>query len=178
MKRILVGMGLAAALVLPTGAVAKPDETAKRTAIAECKDERGNSRATREAFKDKYHSFSRCVRQKTAEEEAQGKAAKENAAQECKAERSADEAAFQAKYGKNKNGKNAYGKCVSSKASEHKAAMDAADRQEATELKNAARECAAERKSSGREAFAQKYGKNKNDRNAFGKCVSGKTAAS
>jgi hypothetical protein len=177
MNRFLAGVGLAAALVLPMGAVAKPDETEKRTAIAECKNERGKSRATREAFKDKYHGFSRCVQQKAAEEEAQNDAAKENASKECKAERAADKDAFEQKYGTNKNGKNAHGKCVSGKAAEHKAAMDAADQQEATEFKNAAKECAAERKAN-REAFAQKYGTNKNDNNAFGKCVSGKTSGS
>jgi hypothetical protein len=178
MNRILAGVGLAAALVLPMGAVAKPDETEKRNAIAECKDERGKSRATREAFKSKYHSFSRCVAQKSAEEQAQNKAARENASKECKAERAADKDAFAEKYGTNKNDKNALGKCVSGKASEHKAAMDAADQQEATEFKNAAKACAAERKASGREAFAQKYGTNRNDSNAFGQCVSGKTSGS
>jgi membrane protein involved in colicin uptake len=177
MNRILAGVGLAAALVLPMGAVAKPDETEKRTAIAECKDERGKSRATREAFKTKYHSFSRCVQQATAEEEAQSDAAKENASKECKAERDLDRAAFEQKYGTNKNKKNALGKCVSGKAAEQKAAMDAADAQEAAEVKNAAKECAAERKAD-RDAFAQKYGTGKNKRNAFGKCVSGKTGGS
>jgi hypothetical protein len=37
---------------------------------------------------------------------------------------------------------------------------------------SAAKKCKAERAAMGREAFAQKYGKNKNKRNAFGKCVS------
>jgi hypothetical protein len=174
MNRILAGVGLAAALVLPMGAVAKPDETEKRAAIAECKNERGKSRVTREAFKDKYHGFSRCVQQKAAEEEAQNDAAKENASKECKAERAADKDAFEQKYGTSKNGKNAHGKCVSGKTAEQKAAMDAVDQQEATEFKNAAKECGAERKAN-REAFAQKYGTNKN---AFGKCVSGKTSGS
>ena len=43
-----------------------------------------------------------------------------------------------------------------------------------TDQKNAAKQCKAERKQLGKEAFAQKYGTNKNKRNAFGKCVSRK----
>jgi hypothetical protein len=159
MNRILVGMGLAAALVLPTGALAKPDETEKRTAIAECKDERGKSEATREAFKAKYHSFSRCVRANAAEEEAEGETAHKNAAKECKAE--------------GLKGRE-FGKCVSTKAKEQEAEMDAEDAEEAEEFKNAAKECDAERDEIGREAFAEKYGTNENKKNAFGKCVSGK----
>lgn len=46
-----------------------------------------------------------------------------------------------------------------------------------TDQSNAAKECRALRGSSdaSREAFAQKYGTNKNRRNAFGKCVSGRS---
>jgi hypothetical protein len=174
MNRIVVLMGLAAALLLPAGAVAKPNHAEKRAAKAQCKDERGKTRATREAFKAKYHSFRGCVSQNAAEEEAENEQADKNAAQECKAERSEDAAAFKEKYGENKNGKNAFGKCVSGKASEKKAEMDAKDEEEADEFKNAAKECAAER-SEDEAAFREKYGKNPNKRNAFGKCVSSKT---
>ena len=41
--------------------------------------------------------------------------------------------------------------------------------------KNAAKLCKAERASMGVEAFGKKYGTNHNLRNAFGKCVSGKS---
>jgi hypothetical protein len=174
MNKILVVMGVAAALLIPAGAVAKPNHAERQAAKAQCKDERGKTRATREAFKAKYHSFSGCVRQNAAEEEAENEKAHENAAQECKDERSEDADAFKEKYGTNKNGKNAFGKCVSSKASEKKAEMDAKDEQEADELKNAAKECAAER-SDDEDAFREKYGTNHNKRNAFGKCVSGKS---
>jgi hypothetical protein len=175
MKTILIVVGLAAALAVPAAAQAKPTNADKRAAIAQCKAERGKSHATREAFKAKYHSFSRCVRQNAAEEKAQREASQTNAAKECKAERDADPAAFQQKYGTNHNGKNAFGKCVSSKAKEHKAEMDAQDQQEAKDFKNAAKECAAEREKVGEEAFASKYGTNRNGRNAFGKCVSSKS---
>lgn len=39
---------------------------------------------------------------------------------------------------------------------------------------NAAQECRAERTALGVDAFREKYGTNKNKRNAFGKCVSAK----
>jgi hypothetical protein len=45
-------------------------------------------------------------------------------------------------------------------------------RTEVTAAKNAAKLCAAELQSLGKTAFEQKYGKNHNLRNAFGKCVS------
>ena len=95
---------------------------------------------------------------------------KSNAAKECKAERGTDAAsqeAFAAKYGTNADGKNAYGKCVSQKTREEAAERKAARR-------SAAKDCRAEREELGVEAFRAKYGTNRNRRNAFGKCVSGK----
>ena len=174
MNKILVVMGLAAALLIPAGAVAKPNQAEKRAAKAQCKDERGKTRATREGFKTKYHSFRGCVRANAAEEEAENEQAQQNAAQECKAERSEDADAFREKYGTNSNKRNAFGKCVSGKASEEKAEMDAEDEEQADEFKNAAKECAAER-SGDEDAFREKYGTNQNKRNAFGKCVSSKS---
>jgi hypothetical protein len=44
------------------------------------------------------------------------------------------------------------------------------------ESKGASKDCKAEREELGPEAFAEKYGSNKNKKNAFGKCVSQKTA--
>jgi hypothetical protein len=89
------------------------------------------------------------------------------------AERAEDAGAFSEKYGTNANKRNAFGKCVSQKARENEAAADEQDQQEATEFKNAAKECAAERAEDAG-AFSEKYGTNANKRNAFGKCVSGK----
>ena len=68
-------------------------------------------------------------------------------------------------YGTGPNHKNAFGKCVSSKA---KASLE----QQQSATQNAARSCKAERSSMEGAAFRAKYGKNANDRNAFGKCVS------
>jgi hypothetical protein len=172
-KTILATTGLAAMLLLPTGVVAKPNQSEKDAARAQCKAERGKSKATREAFKANYNGFSDCVRQAAADEEAENEKAQKNAAQECKAEREEmGSEAFTEEYGTNKNGKNAFGKCVSGKAAEKKAAMDAADAKEIAETKKAAKACAAERTEVGRDAFAEEYGTNENGRNAFGKCVS------
>jgi hypothetical protein len=94
---------------------------------------------------------------------------KENAAKECKAERGTTDAtreAFRAKY---KN----LGHCVSKKARE-----EAAERKAART--NAAKECQGERSdpnfAAGHDGktFEQFYGKNKNGKNAYGKCVSAK----
>jgi hypothetical protein len=73
------------------------------------------------------------------------------------------------------NGRNAFGKCVARKSREEET-----ERNQAAD--NAARQCKAERESLGaqvfqdkdlgRSEFADKYGTNRNKRNAFGKCVS------
>jgi hypothetical protein len=181
MKTITLAIGLVAALALPGLATAKPpvDQANMQAAHAECKTERGKTKATREAFKAKYHSMSRCVRETAAEEAAEEVAALKNASKECKAEAADPDFAadhegktFAEFYGANGNGKNAHGKCVSAKAKAKKAEMDAEDAEEAEDFKNAAKACAGERRSLGTSAFADKYGTNQNKSNAFGKCVS------
>jgi hypothetical protein len=186
MKQITVAVGLVAALALPAIAAAKPpvEQEHRKAAHAQCKTERGATKATREAFKAKYRSMRRCVRLNTAEEAREDAAALRNASKECKAE-AADPnfpashggqtfAEFYGAKGKGK-GKNAHGKCVSTKTKAKKDEMDAEDADEAADFKNAAKRCADERRSMGRAAFAGKYGTNRNDRNAFGKCVSKRT---
>jgi hypothetical protein len=176
MKKTTVAVALIVGLLVPAGATAKSDDADRRAAKAECEAERGKSSATREAFNALYGSMSRCVKRTTAEEASEESKAHKNAAHACKDERKTlGREAFAKKYGTNKNKKNAYGKCVSSKAKAGEAEMDAKDAEEATERKNAARECSAEREEIGREEFGKKYGTNANKRNAFGKCVS-KTA--
>jgi hypothetical protein len=185
MKKITLAVGLVAALALPALATAKPpvDQANMQAAHAQCKTERGKTKITREAFKAKYDSMSRCVRQNAAEEAAEEAAAQKNAAKECKAEAADpgfaaghENKTFAEFYGTNGNGKNAHGKCVSTKAKEKKAEMDAEDAEAAEDFKNAAKTCAGERRSMGTTVFAEQYGKNANDRNAFGKCVSEHTA--
>lgn len=189
MQKLKLAAGLAAvALMVPAGAVAKPapDQDDKRAAIAQCKSERGNIKATREAWKTKYKSMSRCVRQNAAEEAAEEQAAARNASKECKAEAADPDFAathdgktFAEYYGSKPNGqgKNAHGKCVSGKAKAKKAELDATDEQEAKEFRNAAKQCADERKADA-DAFKETYGTNANKSNAFGKCVSRKTRES
>jgi hypothetical protein len=184
MNKITVAVGLVAALALPAIAAAKPavEQEHRKAAHAQCKTERGATKATHEAFKTKYRSMSRCVRQNTAEEAQEDAAAFKNASKECKAE--AADPDFQTShgaktfaefYGAKGRGKSAHGKCVSTKAKAKKDEMDAEDADEAADFKNAAKRCAAERRSMGRASFAGKYGTNRNDRNAFGKCVSKRT---
>ncbi|HET7137604.1 MAG TPA: hypothetical protein VFI04_04565 [Gaiellaceae bacterium] len=90
----------------------------------------------------------------------------QTANQLCATEKAADAAAFKNTYGTNANKANAWGKCVSGKAKAAHAAVQ-----------NAAQQCAAEQ-SADAAAFATKYGTNGKskgtDKNAMGKCVSGK----
>jgi hypothetical protein len=181
MKKITVSIGLAVALALPVGALAKPhpDQADKRAAKAECKTLRGSTDATREAFLTQFRNFGACVSSKAVEEAVEEQNAHTNAAKECKTERGTTQEtrqAFAEKYGTNANDRNAFGKCVSQKAKAKEHAADELDAQQATEFKNAAKECDAERGDTDatREAFAEKYGTNANKRNAFGKCVSQK----
>lgn len=91
---------------------------------------------------------------------------RKNAAQECRAERAEiGVEAFRDKYGANKNKRNAFGRCVRQGAREELAERRA-------ERREAAQDCRAEREAIGVEAFREKYGSNRNKRNAFGKCVS------
>jgi hypothetical protein len=187
MKTFSAVIVLAAILLVPASAVAKPDASDKRAAIAQCKSERGKSKATRRAFKAKYHSFSRCIHQNAAEEHAEKKAARKSAAKECKAERADadfpathDGKSFLEFYGTVKHRNNAYGKCVSTKARALKAKEDEADKADVSEFKNAAKQCQAESTdpdfpaAHDGKSFSDFYGTNVNHRNAFGKCVSGK----
>jgi len=183
MSKVLIACGLAASLVLPAGALAvKPVD--KTNASKECRAERGSDSATQEAFRVKYgtnangrNAFGKCVSQKAKEEAAERKAAKVKAAKECRAERALDAGAFAEKYGTNENNKNAFGKCVSGKAKTIRQNQDAADAQVIEATKNAAKECDEERGDTAETeaAFQETYGTNKNKKNAFGKCVSGKT---
>ena len=115
-------------------------------------------------------AFGKCV-SKAARDEQENRT---EAASHCRAEQEDANFAgshagksFAEFYGTNKNGRNAFGKCVSAKSE----ASSAADQQKTL---NAAKACKAERDLN-RSAFEQKYGTNKNRRNAFGKCVSSKS---
>jgi hypothetical protein len=175
MKKITLVAGLALILVVPAVSVAKPtpDRADKRAAKSECNMFRGHSGITREAFLTKYDSFKACVKARARDEAKEEQSAHTNAAQDCREERGTTQEsrdAFNAKYGKNGNMRNAFGKCVSetAKAKEHEA--DAEDQQNATDFKNAAKECD-DLRDNHAEDFATEFGTAKN---AFGKCVSKK----
>jgi hypothetical protein len=176
MKTITLVAGLALALTLPASAIAKPsvDREDRRQAKAECKMLRGKTAATREAFRDEFRGFRACVRAKAAEEAKEEQAARRNAAKDCRAERAEDPEAFAETYGTGPRKRNAFGKCVSEHARENEQEADREDREDAAAFRNAAKECAAERETLGADGFAEEYGRNANDKNAFGKCVSEK----
>jgi hypothetical protein len=117
---------------------------------------------------NRMNAFGKCVSQWTrAEHQNRVSARAACSAEQADANFPAthDGKSFSEFYGTGPNHRNAFGKCVSSKA---KAASEEA-RQNTV---NAARECKAERAQLGAGPFREKYGKNANDRNAFGKCVS------
>jgi hypothetical protein len=175
MKKITLVVGLALILVLPAISVAtpSPDRADKRAAKSECNMFRGHSGITREAFLTKYQSFKACVRARARDEAREEQSAHSNAARDCREERGTtpeERQEFNENYGKNANDRNAFGKCVSSKAKAKEHEADAEDQQEATEFKNAAKECDALRDDHPAD-FASQFG---TEKNAFGKCVSTK----
>jgi hypothetical protein len=170
---ILVAAGALLVAVPAFADDSTPTSSSTPSASQQCRTER--SQMGKDAFALLYgtnqnhkNAFGKCVSKRSnATEEAAAKA-HSNAAQDCKAERSADPAAFATKYGTNKNGKNAFGKCVSQQASQKTAKTV---KSEVKADVNAAKACKTERQADP-QAFADKYGKNGNKRNAFGKCVS------
>jgi hypothetical protein len=174
MKRIL--LALLVPLVISATAVAGPNPA---SANAHCKNLMRKSPAMFGPNAGQYADLAACVAAKSAQ------AAKNttNAAKTCKAEQAADAKAFAEKYGpttgngksngkseKSNNGK-AMGACVSATA------KASTQEQQKAEL-NAAKTCKAERADAnfsaghGGKTFNVFYGKNKNLKNAFGKCVS------
>src|SRR5680860_553791 len=127
-KSIATGVALAAAalLAVPSGAIAKKADGDRVNAAKECRAERGDTDATREAFRETYGSnknkrnaFGKCVSQNVRAERRERRADRREAAKECRAERgdtAESRAAFRDKYGTNKNLRNAFGKCVSQTA--------------------------------------------------------------
>ena len=184
MKKLL-GIVCAAALTLaPAASAAGGNEKsqAHKDAVKTCKELR--KAAGKQAFADMYgkKGIGHCVKQETRENKAEQEAAQEtaqkNASKECKAEREADPEGFRDRYGTKpydtrpgKGKGNAFGKCVSQKAREGREEQEQEDAQEDAAQVSAARQCKEERKAD-REAFEEKYGTNRNKRNAFGKCVS------
>ena len=155
-KKLGIIVTALAVLALPAGAAAKPGAKAdKRNAAKECKAER--AAMGEENFATTYGKFGKCVKQARAEARAERKQARRQAVQDCR---------DQGLKGRE------FGKCVKSQAKQNKAEAKAEDEAEDAEEMNAAKTCRAEQAEIGEEAFAEKYGTNRNKRNAFGKCVS------
>jgi len=175
MKSRFIFAALVAALVVTGAALAEsgpnPDRTNAARACMALRASLGDA-----TFKQTYgtvqsnrrNAFGRCVSQWTRTEQQHRLSARAA----CEAERNDpnfpathDGKSFQQFYGTGPRGANAFGRCVSSKAR-------AASAEERQDVMNAARACKAERRTLGEPAFRAKYGTNRNDRNAFGKCVS------
>lgn len=173
-SRIAIAFALAA-LVVPAASFAEGPSGPDRTNAARaCKALRASMGA--ELFGQTYgtaqsnrrNAFGKCVSQ-MARAEHQNRASARAA---CQAEQSDpdfaashDGKSFAEFYGEGSKGQNAFGKCVSSKAKEARA-------EARSNTVNAAKQCKSERGELGLAEFRAKYGKNGNDRNAFGKCVS------
>ena len=170
--RKIAPLAVAAALALSGAAFA--DGSADGTSPAQsCKEQRDaiGSRAFRDLYgtnRTKSNAFGKCVSRAARAHEQADEAAADSAPAACRAEQERDPAAFVEKYGTNRRGTNAFGKCVSATA---QARADEAVAAHDDATINAAKACKAER-ARDPAAFAERYGTNSNDRNAFGKCVS------
>ena len=182
-KRMTIVALACGSLVLPAGAGAQePSPTNEKNAAKYCKALRAAAGDAnfKAMFGGGKNAYGKCVSKAARRDAKQEDQAKANASKQCKAEQAADPAAFKTKYGTG-NGKNAHGKCVSQKAKENKAA---ADKQEKEDV-NSAEACRAEQKQNpdefkaahGGKTFAEFYGTNEGNKNAFGKCVSSKSKA-
>jgi hypothetical protein len=106
-------------------------------------------------------------------EDAPAPSPAKNASKTCSALRAGiGVAAFKEAYGTNKNKSNAFGKCVSKQTTTEEKAVKAAKNSCKTEQDDANFAAGHDGKT-----FAQFYGTNKNGKNAYGKCVSGKAKA-
>ena len=174
MKRFLICAALAALVVPAASFAAGPTGQDRENAARACRALRASmgdalfSQTYGTAQSKRKNAFGRCVSQGARAERQNRISAREA----CSAEQSDanfaathDGKTFAEYYGTGPNGRNAFGKCVSSKA---KSASDEARQN----TMSAAKQCKAERRELGPAEFRAKYGKNANDRNAFGKCVS------
>lgn len=170
MKRLMIPLGLVAALVLPAGAGAAPTKADKAEGKRECRqllrevDTRANflQIVKLEARANRRNAFGRCVRVRTSKATNERNAAFKAAKAACESLRPGQ--------GKRppvyNNPPGAYGRCVAAAAKLHQARTDAAQKAKAL---NPARKCRAAQKAN-LGAFTTAYP----GRNGFGKCVSTK----
>jgi hypothetical protein len=174
MKGRFLIAALLAALVVPAISLAEgPTGQDRENAARTCKALRASLGDA--IFKQTYgtvqsnrrNAFGRCVSQWARSEKLNRQAAQTA----CEAEKADPNFAathggktFDQFYGNGPNGTNALKRCISLKTR-------AATAEARSDTLNAAKQCKAERALDA-PAFRAKYGKNANDRNAFGKCVS------
>jgi hypothetical protein len=180
------------ALALPAGAAGDPPtQENRKDAAKHCKSMRAAAE-TRLNFAQMVedlqpgdqvnangkNAYGQCVKFHARDERNEEARAQRSASRECREMREQNPEAFGR--GPNAQWRN-LGQCVSQKRRENKAEADRKDRNQV----NAARECRAEqeqdeatfRSEHNGESFAEFYGDNANNRNAFGKCVSQKARA-
>lgn len=164
MKRLVVLLAAVAGLAtLVASAGASAGVTSARADCATLRAVMGDK-----AFSQAFASFGTCVSgYAPVEQQVTASAEATCTAQQADANFAAthDGKTFAQFYGKGKTGKDAYGKCVSTVAK-------ANSRSEQRGRMNPARTCRALRTQLRATVFAKTYGKNANDRNAMGKCVS------
>jgi hypothetical protein len=160
-RRMLLICALALAAV-PAALAASPDAT--KNASGACTALKAQMGTT---FSSAYATFGACV-SKYSQLEQQNVSSAQSSCSALQAD-----TAFATNHGgktfdqffsTGKSGKNAFGNCVSALAK-------ASSQAEQQSRQNPSRSCRAQRTANAT-AFAQTYGKNANDKNAFGKCVS------
>ncbi len=164
MKRfILVFVAVAVLAPVAASAGSSPSATGARADCAKLRAAMGTT-----AFAHAYATFGACVsRYAPVEQQVTVSATATCTAQQADPNFAATHGGktFAQFYGTGKNGKNAFDRCVSTVAKANRQA-------EQQGRLNPARTCRALRTQLTRSVFDQTYGKNSNDRNAFGKCVS------
>jgi hypothetical protein len=132
-QRVKMGMSAFRALYAPSGSpkaaldacltkVSTQVTTTFKNAAKACKDERGSTAESKQAFADKYgtnankrNAFGKCVSGKVKKETEEEQAETLSAAKQCKKDKAENAQAFADKYGSTKN---AFGKCVSANSKE------------------------------------------------------------
>ena len=163
MKRFVILLVVAAALAPVAAFAGTPSQT---RAQLDCTKLRAAMGMT--AFNQAYPTFGACVSAFTpVENQVQASAQTTCTAQQADPNFALNHGGktFVQYYGTGKAGKNAFGNCVSSIA-------NANAKSEQSGRTNPAQTCKALRTQLGKSLFNQTYGKNANDQNAFGKCVS------
>lgn len=172
-KRLILVFALATAVAPVAAFAAAPKSDASKNTNTACTAQKAQLGAT--AFAQAYgtnanraNAFGKCV-SRLAQVEQQNRTSARTSCMALQADANFaanhDGKTFAQFYGKGKNDRNAMGKCVSTFAK-------ASSQAEKQGRLNPSQTCRALRTQMGTGAFAELYGTNANNRNAFGKCVS------